>query len=64
MSEQDEPEHRFVVVGKNSVMRELDDKPEHPNLIPGAEMSVMSFLNAILRWMERRRAAKKRAENV
>jgi len=44
-------------------MRELDDEPEHPNLVAGADMSVISFFNDVLRWIERRRAAKKRAKD-
>jgi hypothetical protein len=63
MSKQDEPEHHFAVVEKKSVMRELDDEPEHPNLVAGADISVISFFNDVLRWIERRRAAKKRAKD-
>ena len=57
MSEQDEPERRFVVE-KKPIMRELDSEPAHPNLVAGAEMSVIAFFGDILRRMDRRRAAK------
>jgi hypothetical protein len=62
MSKQDEPERRFVVE-KKPIMREPVSEPEHPNLIVGAEMSSVAFFGDILRWIERRRAAKKRAKN-
>jgi hypothetical protein len=63
MNKQDESEREFVVVEKKFVMRELDDELEHPNLVAGANMSVISFFNDVLRWIERRRAAKKRAKD-
>jgi hypothetical protein len=63
MSKQDEPERRFVLE-KNPVIRESDSEPEQPNLVAGADMSVMRFFDDILRWIERRRAAKKRAQDT
>ena len=62
MSKQNEPERRFVIE-KKPIMHELDSEPEHPNLVAGADMSVMAFFGDILRWIERRRAAKKRAKD-
>jgi hypothetical protein len=58
MSEQDEPKRRFIVE-KRSVMQKLPE-PEHPNLVVGANMSVVGFFGDILRWIDRRRAAKAR----
>jgi hypothetical protein len=55
-------ERRFVVE-KKLIMRELDSEPAHPNLVAGAEMSVIAFFGDILRRMDRRRAAKKRAKD-
>jgi hypothetical protein len=63
VSTQDEPERHFVVE-KKPIMRELDSEPEHPNLVAGADMSVMSFFDDVLRWIDRRRAAKKRAKDA
>jgi hypothetical protein len=60
MGQQDEPERRFVVVEKKVVMHELDNEPEHPNLVAGADISVISFFGDVLRWIDRRRAAKAR----
>jgi hypothetical protein len=62
MSKQDEPERRFVVE-KKPVMQELPE-PEHPNLVAGAEMSVVGFFGDTLKWMERRRAAKARKRQM
>jgi hypothetical protein len=62
MSKQGEPERRFVVE-KKPVMQELPE-PEHPNLVAGAEMSVVGFFGDILKWMERRRAAKARKRQM
>jgi hypothetical protein len=56
MSKQEKPEVR---IEKLPMMPELDDKPEDPNLVAGADMSVMAF--DVLRWLERRRKAKKGA---
>jgi hypothetical protein len=60
MSKQDEPKIR---IEKNPMLPELDSEPEHPNLVAGADMSVIVFFDDILRWIERRRAAKKRAKD-
>jgi hypothetical protein len=60
MSKPDESERRFVVVEKKPVMRELDNEPEHPNLVAGADISVIGFFGDVLRWIDRRRAAKAR----
>ena len=60
MNKQDDPERRFIVVEKKVVMHELDNEPEHPNLVAGADISVIRFFGDILRWIDRRRAAKKR----
>ncbi len=59
MNKQDEPERRFVVE-KKPIMRELDNEPEHPNLVAGANMSFVGFFGDILRWIDRRRAANAR----
>jgi hypothetical protein len=61
MSKQDEPERRFVLERK-PIMTDLRE-PEQPNLVVGADKSVMSFFGDILRWIDRRRAAKKRAKD-
>ena len=58
MSKQDEPERRFVVE-KKPIMHELPE-PQHPNLVAGANMSFVGFFGDILRWIDRRRAAKAR----
>lgn len=60
MSKQDEPKVR---IEKVPLLPELEDKPEHPNLVAGADTSVMAFFDDVLRWLDRRRAAKKRAKD-
>jgi hypothetical protein len=60
MSKQDEPKVR---IEKLPLLPELDDKPERPNLVAGADMSVMAFFDDVLRWIDRRRAAKQRAKD-
>ena len=62
MSKPDEPERRFVVEKKPN-MRELEPEPERPNLVVGAQMTSVAFFGDILRWIDRRRAAKKRAKD-
>jgi len=60
MSKQDDPKVR---IEKVPLLPELEDKPEHPNLVAGTDMSVMAFFADILRWLDRRRAAKQRAKD-
>ena len=60
MSKQDEPKVR---IEKVPMLPELEDEPEHPNLVAGADMSVMAFFNDVLRWIDRRRATKQRAKD-
>ena len=61
MSKQDEPERRFVLE-KKPVMRELPE-PERSYGMFGPNMRAVRFLGDILRGIERRRAAKKRAKD-
>ena len=60
MSKQDEPKVR---IEKVPLLPELEDKPEQPNLVAGADLSVMAFFNDVLRWLDRRRAANQRAKD-
>ncbi len=59
MDKQDAPERRFIVE-KKPVMRELPPEEEHPNLVAGAQMSTVALFGDVLRWIDRRRAAKAR----
>jgi hypothetical protein len=61
MNEQDEPKRRFIVE-KKPVMQKLPE-PEHPNLVAGANMSFVRLFGDILRWIDRRRAAKAQARH-
>ena len=63
MSKPDEPERHFVVEKKPVSCRSCPNL-EHPNLVAGAEMSVIGFFGDILKWMERRRAAKARKRQM
>jgi hypothetical protein len=62
MTKQDQPAHRFVL-DKQPLMHELPEL-EYPYGMFGPNMEAVVFLGDILRTMERRRAAKKRAKDT
>jgi hypothetical protein len=63
--EQKEPERRFVVVEKKSVMHELHDQPDDPRAgMFGPGMFAVDFFRDALRWIDRRRAARARKRQM